>query len=652
MIPRMHCVRAVTALLIASTLALPAAGQNAGEESDGAVGSDAPAARFQATTLVRERPLASATASVTVLDRSVIEDSGARTVADVLRFAPGVDITSGGTRGGLTTAQIRGGDPNFTLVLLDGVPLNDSTYQVGDVFDLQGLPASAVERIEIVRGPLSSFYGSTGLAGAINIVTRQGEEGPITTEVEALAGDASLRGGSGSVSGGLGRGTWLLGASWEEEAERIAAESFEHLGAFGNLALPVGSGGRLHLRARGASWEAEDYPDASGGPVYGSGELRASEHEEASLGAELLLEGRRPQRWTAAVYRHTMDRETPAVPPALPPSSEETAFTRLRAGWGMTLLATEALQWTAGVDVQREEGENESVLLLPPDFGGAVPGDYAIARTLPGATTELIWNRGHLAVEIGSRFDLPEDHAAQWSPRLGLSWLSGGGVRLRASAGRAFKMPSFFALASPPQLGGNPGLRPETVLGGDLGIEGDLAAGLSGGLTAFYNRYEDLIDFDFATFTHLNRSEVEARGIEARLDWRPTARLALHANGTWQEVEDLSTQARLRHRPKRVGGARLVWTPRAEIDLQLDLQAVSRSFDEQIPVPERDTVPGRELLGLSASWRLAESWQLRGRIDNLTDEAYEELIGFPGAGRSFRLGLRYAAQLSPRRAGG
>ena len=418
----------------------------------------------------------------------------------------------------------------------------------------------------------------------------------------------------------------------------------------GNLAFPVGSGGRFHLRARGASWEADDYPDASGGPVYGTGELRTSEHDEASLGAELLLEGRRPQRWTAAVYRHTMDRETPAVPPALPPTTEETAFTRLRAAWGMTLWTTESLQWTAGADVQREEGENESVLILPPDFGGAVPGDYAITRTLPGATTELTWSREHLAMEIGVRFDLPEDEGGQWSPRLGLSWHpGGGGARVHASVGRAFKMPSFFALASPPQLGGNPDLRPETALGGDLGIEGPLfpsrLAGLDGGLTVFYNRFEDLIDFDFATFTHVNRSEVEARGIEARLDWRPTPRLALHANGTWQEVEDVVTRARLRHRPKRVGGARLVWTPRAEIDLQLDLQAVSESFDEQIPVPERTTVPGRELLGLSASWQVAESWRLRARIDNLTDESYEELIGFPGAGRSFRIGLRYVGRI-------
>lgn len=629
-------MRGAFLFLLLSTSAVPVLAQPADAE-------EPPAATFQAITIVRERPLASATASVTVLDRAAIESSGARSVADLLRFAPGVDITGGGTRGGLTTAQIRGGDPNFTLVLLDGVPLNDSTYQVGDVFDLQGLPSSAIERIEIVRGPLSSFYGSTGLAGAINIVTRQGEEGPVAVDAEVAAGDASLRLGNAALSGALGRGSWLVGASWEEEAERIAAESFEHFGALGNLSLPVGARGRLHLRTRGASWEAGDYPDASGGPVYGSGELRSSEHREASLGAELLLDGSRPQRFTTAIYRHAMDRDTPAVPPALPPSTEESTYTRLRAGWGVTLLSSDAFQWTAGVDAQREEGENESVLILPPEFGGEVAGSYSITRTLPGASTELTLGRGNLAVEIGSRFDLPEDHAAQWSPRLGLSWRPGpAGLRLHASAGRAFKMPSFFALASPPQLGGNPDLKPETVLGGDAGIEGEITAtGLSGGLVLFYNRYEDLIDFDFATFTHLNRSEVEARGIEARLDWRPSPRLAIHTNGTWQQVEDLTTQARLRHRPKRVGGARLVWEPRERLDLQLDLKAVSRSFDEQIPVPERITVPGHELLGLSAAWWFQESWQLRARIDNLTDEKYEELIGFPGAGRSFRLGLRF-----------
>jgi vitamin B12 transporter len=301
---------------------------------------------------------------------------------------------------------------------------------------------------------------------------------------------------------------------------------------------------------------------------------------------------------------------------------------------------------SAGADVQRERGINDSVLLLPPEFGGRIQGDYEITRTLPGAFAELVMERGDLVFEAASRLDIPEHLARQLSPRLGLSWRPGqGSTRWHASTGRAWKQPSFFALASPPQLGGNPDLRPEKVLGGDLGVDRDFAAARAdAGITLFYNRYDDLIDFDFETFTHLNRSEVEARGVEMTFGWTPAESLSLRANATWQQVEDRVTHARLRHRPRWVGGARLDWRPVDRLSLQLDAQALSRSFDEQIPVPERDTVPGYGLVGLAGSWHLADPWEIHGRIDNLTDREHETLIGFPGPGRSVRIGLRYASR--------
>ena len=77
--------------------------------------------------------------------------------------------------------QIRGGDPNFTRVLVDGVPVNDGTYQVGEVFDVEALPADGAARVEVVRGPLSSHYGSTGLAGAVQVITRLGDGPPSGT---------------------------------------------------------------------------------------------------------------------------------------------------------------------------------------------------------------------------------------------------------------------------------------------------------------------------------------------------------------------------------------------------------------------------------------------------------------------------------------
>lgn len=593
-----------------------------------------PAGSFYETATVQARPLSSATGSVTVIGREEIEASDALTVAELLRAAPGLTITTNGTRGGLTTASIRGGDPNFTLVLLDGVPLNDPVYQEGDVFDLEGLPTDGVERIEIVRGPLSSFYGSTGLAGVIQIFTREGGGEKTGAQAEVAGGDASFRKGTATVTGA----NWSVTGLWQEEAERVARERFEQVGGLASLTLPLGNT-RLSLKARGTSWEGDDYPDASGGPVYGSGELRHADHEELSLATGLAIGSH--HELTASVYRHGMERDSPAVFPLVPPSTEETRFTRTRLGWTSVLRTFQGGRWSAGVDAQRESGRNDSLLLLPREFGGPIEGDYDIDRTVAGAYTELVADRGPWTFELGSRVDVPEEGATQWSPRLGVGWRPTDCVRVHASAGRAWKLPSFFALASPPALGGNPDLRPEVVVGGDLGADWRLLYGIDAGLTLFYNRYQDLVDFDFGTFTHLNRSEVETRGVEGALGWRSGERVSVQASATWQELEDLTTRAKLRHRPEWTGGVRVIWKPAPRLTLDADAQAVSRFFDEQIPVPERDTVEARTLVGLGGAWRVSSPWELRLRVDNLLGEEYETLIGFPGPDRSVRLGLRW-----------
>ena len=128
---------------------------------------------------------------MTVIDRRLIEDSGARTVGDLLRYAAGIHVLTSGPRGGFNTTQIRGGDPNFTVVLLDGVPLNDSTDTFGGGVNTALIPTAGIERIEIVRGPMSFFYGSAPLAGVINIVTRRGSDTP-TLSFEVESGSASL----------------------------------------------------------------------------------------------------------------------------------------------------------------------------------------------------------------------------------------------------------------------------------------------------------------------------------------------------------------------------------------------------------------------------------------------------------------------------
>ena len=614
--------------------------------------AETPAATVYATTTVRERPVDSATAAVSVLERETLEAAAVSTVQEALAFVPGVTLVSGATRGGLTAVQIRGGDPNFTRVLIDGVPVNDGTYQIGEVFDLEALPASAVERIEVVRGPLSAYYGSTGLSGAIQIITRRGD-GPLQGEIEAAVGDASYRRAGASLGGGGERAGGFASLLVEEESERIAAERYRLAHFQGQGRVRLGDGASLRLAGRLASWEGDDYPDASGGPVYGSGELRRADHEEGSLGAQLVLD-RTPGRFhqlSLSLYRHDLDRDSPAIGFAVPASVEATRFTRGRAGWvsSWTLGPAKDTPLSVGADVEREEGENRSLLFLPDFLGGAVAGDYARTRTTPGVYSELTVLRNRLSLEMGLRADFPEDAGEELSPRLGLSYRPGaGGTRLRASLARAFKLPSFFALASPPALGGNPDLRPEEAWGGDLGISRRFQeAGADLDVILFLQRYKDLVDFDFETFSHVNRSRVRARGAEMALAWRPRTALNAAANLTWQEVEDADTGQPLRHRPRWSGSVRAGWQGKSGFDLAADLRFVSASVDEQIPVPERREVDGYALLGAAANWRLGRRWRLIARADNLTDASYETLIGFPGAGRSGRLSLRWTAGKRP-----
>ena len=139
------------------------------------------------TVTARPTPVSQVSAAMTVLDREYIENSHADTAADLLRATPFLTFAQTGAPGGLTTISIRGGKSNFTLVMIDGVPVNDITNLLGGSFDLSSLPIGNIERVEIVRGPLSSVYGSDAIGGVINFISRKGSKNP-TLDIAAEAG--------------------------------------------------------------------------------------------------------------------------------------------------------------------------------------------------------------------------------------------------------------------------------------------------------------------------------------------------------------------------------------------------------------------------------------------------------------------------------
>ncbi len=602
---------------------------------------------FYETTTVTARPVSSATGAVSVIDAREIEAQASRSATEVVREVAGLNALSSGGRAGVTNAYVRGSDPNFTLVLLDGIPLNDATELQGGAVNLEELPASLVDHVEVVRGPLTSFYGTNALAGVIQLFTPRGGAGPLRASAGLEAGNADLRRAFGRVSGPAGRGGYAAGASWDAESQRVGDDSFRQLDLWGNADLAVGASGSLALTGRFADGTADDYPDASGGPVYGDGRLRHTEHRDLDFGARLDLgdpAGRR-QRLFVGLARRDLDRTSPAVPPIVPDSVEHTLYTRLRLGWQLPLVRTSRTQVDAGLAGEGEWGENTSLLKLPPSLGGDVQGDYRKNRLSAGAFAGARHESGPLLYEAALRVDLATGGAVQANPHVGVVWrLGGGDTRLRASAGRASKLPSFFALASPRALGGNPALKPEYVWGGEAGLEQRIrSARLDLAATYFRQELRNLIDFDFDRFLNVNRARVRTQGVELSARWQAHATLAVEGEATYLHVADLAGGTLLQT-PKWTGGGRLTWRPVPQATLRVRARGSSRYLDRQYPVPEREVVDGYGLLGASGSWRFANGLALRARADNLTNRYYETLIGFPGPGRSFWAGVGWERQ--------
>lgn len=629
-----------------------AAGQDAGEPAeDGAERPAAPAATYYETATVRARSIDTATASVQIIERDDLADLAAADASEALRLVPGAFVLGNDSSAAVAGASLRGGDGNFTLVLIDGVPVNDSTDQYGGAFPLGSVGAAEVERLEVVRGPLSSFYGSSSLGGAIQLITSAPRGSAPFLGWNADAGSHDHRSGRLSWGRAGESSAGGIGAAFREEQGRVGDDRLDQASLSGRWQRQFGGNSAFRLTGRTADWQADDYPDGSGGPVFGSGDLRWSDHREVGLAATVDLNagGRFSQFLRSTWFRHRMERDSPAIGFQVPPWTEDTDFRDLRVAWIGTLTPADGgTEFSFGAEGLTEEGRNTSLLLLPDFFGGPLAGNYSIDRERVGLFGDWRWSRGGLVAELGLRADLLQGRGArggreELSPRAGLRYAPDGALwSLRASAGRAFKLPSFFALASPRAIGGNPDLDAETSVGADFGFEGRSADGsLRWGLTAFANRFEGLIDFDFEAFLNVNRNEVNVEGLEGMLVWRPSSRVALDVALTAQDTEDRATGRPLRRRPDLYGGVGLRVDLNEAVRLGIEARHADSYLDEQIPAPFRTTVDPRTLAGLTLAWQASERWRLTLWADNALDESYETQVGFPGPERSVRIGVRY-----------
>ena len=559
-----------------------------------------------------ESPMDKVLASVDIISGAELRRQPAADLGDLLRMRAGVEVARLGGPGQQTSLFLRGTESNHVLVLIDGVRINPGT--IGSAA-IQNIAPELVERVEIVKGPRSTLYGSDALGGVINVITRRGAASGAS--VQAGVGRYDSR--SASLNAGIGgaRGDASLGISWVNSDGFPTRSGDSTDRGYENLSLTAAArrdlaGVELGLRA----WHAEgtsEYSDFFVTPV----------DQDFENSAFALTAGFAPaESWRSAVtVSHVLDELE---------QNQGADFLRTRRwqlDWQNDIAASENHALTAGMIWQDEDADAESFGL--PYAADTMTRQFYLQDQMSFGAAAILLAAGHTDHETFG------GHVT-WNAEFGFAL--GDATMLTLAAGRAFRAPDATDLYG---FGGNAALDPERSQSYEASLRHDTVGGHRFSFTLFRNEIDDLIEFvvtDFETFEGENRNVERARidGLEA--SWRYDGeRWAARATATLQDPRDLVTDQRLLRRAEEnftLAVSRRFGAHEIAVDL---LYAGDR---EDFGFPQI-RMPAYWLANLSASVVVNERWTLLARMENLLDQDYELARGFNTMGRSLFVAVRH-----------
>jgi vitamin B12 transporter len=602
------------------------------------------------TATVVPTPLYDATASVTVISRQQIEAQRAASVTELLRQVPGLHIDQAGARGSVSSVYMRGGDPNYTVVLIDGVKVNDPTNSRGGSFDFSTLNTDDIERIEIVRGPLSAVYGSDAISGVINIITRRGQA-RATRQVEVVGGRYEYLRMATAAQGMLGAMDYAASVSYVDNGEPVEQSAFENVTLHANMGASLTDNMELRWVLRYADSDSKAFPDDSGGADFAVFREAEERHaEELTLGFNLE---HAPLPWWEyqfqfGLYNRQEHIDSPGVAPGvrnpIPPNRSTNTFRRYELTLRNVFPLTKGIQLAVGAQAQFEDGSSNGILFI----GFPLPARFTLSRDIWAPFFEAQFSPfAGLLIHGGVRADFPQDADIETSPRVGASYtFAATATTLRANWGEGFKLPSFFALAHPivgepeRQRRGLPALEPESSESFDVGITQVLwQKRITVSLTYFANQFNHAIDFDESQNLLVNQSQITTKGVELSVAVAPWSTLSLLAQMTYLKSDIKDTDEVLRNRPAWRGGFSVQWRPLPALDLNLNTLVVGKTPDSSIPTGDV-TLDAYARVDLAANWTINSTWLVFLTVDNLFDADYEEFVGFPAPGINPRLGVQ------------
>jgi len=546
-------------------------------------------------------------APVIVINRNQIVQSQATDVAELLRGHAGLDIGRNGGPGQPTSLFMRGTDSNHVLVMVDGVKINPGT--IGGAA-LQNIDPDLIERIEIVKGPRSTLYGSEAVGGVINIITRRAATGLDGNAYLGAGRYDTRKGGAGLHKGGAYRAGIDVGYT---KTNGFPTRTTSDIAAgYDNRSLNLYLGKQLggvdlelsHWQAGGTT----DYLDYSLAPLS---------QDYANRVTALKLDAAPQDNWTTTV------RFSRAVDNIDQNQSSDFAHTRRDSvDWQNDLQLTAAQLLTAGLYASRDHASSSV-------FGSGfaetidVKALYLQDDVTLGQHRILVAARHTHHDAFGGHITWDAEYGYHFTPH----------TRVSAALGTAFRAPDATDRFG---YGGDPNLQAETSRNVELGLHHQLSTRQFLALSAFDNRIENLIEYDLASSKLMNVGRARIRGIEASYDIQSRP-WGAHIEAIVQNPKDEISGETLARRAKHSLTAS-VFYDLGRYRFGADWLATGRRKDSAFSTVYN---AGYGLLNLTALMRINRQWTLQGRVENTADKHYTLADGYNTAGRSLYVELRY-----------
>jgi vitamin B12 transporter len=584
------------------------------------------------TATMTETPASRLGSSVTVITEDEIRTYNYDRVEDALRYIPGVDIQRSGSLGKTTSLRIRGSSTSQVQVLVDGMRVKSPTLGEADLSDLT---LDAIDRIEIVRGPQAALHGADAIGGVVNIITKKGQ-GPIH-------GSAWVEGGSYgtfreqlNVQGAYGGFNFnLSGTRWDTDGQ-FPNDAGDQTSFGGRVGYDFPWKGELFVTGRYSKLNLQLPIFFTVPTVF---DPNARSQSESYLFNIVYKQPIFPwwevQARYGQWYNNSGFQNFP--PPGTFTTISQIDTRRLEA----ELLNTFRLgNWdtlTIGAEYRSEFGHNTSLGSFPTRFSRELN-----TVSVFGHNELRLFDRVFLGG--GVRYEDNDTFGTAVTPQASIAIvIKETGTKLRGTWGKGFRAPTINDLFFPGF--GNKDLKPEHSESYDLGFDQSFwQKRIRAGFTFFHNQFENLIQIipdAFGNFLPFNVGRAKTEGVEAYLEADPLDWLGFYINYTYTSTRDIDTHLDLRRVPRHRWSTGVTFTPWERLTLFAQANVVSSQFESSFagrnPGYHRiDTGGTLRLLGRPGGSRL----ELTLRIENVTKEEYEEVLGFPALGLNAMVGLR------------